>query len=187
MAKQEQQEQRTGGRDLEQQGSSGAMTRAGFPAGMLIPPGDFFRLNPFSMMRRMSEEMNRLMGEFGMSRSDNATAVWAPAIEISQSEGKYMVRAELPGIKPEDVKIETTDEAVILQGERKVETHENKGGMQVTERQYGRFYRAIPLPEGAKVEEAKAKFENGMIEVTVPVPAQKEKRRQVPIEAPKAA
>jgi HSP20 family protein len=81
------------------------------------------------------------------------------------------------------VKLEITDEAVILEGERKVETQENKGGVQVTERQYGRFYRAIPLPEGAKVDEAKAKFENGVLEVTVPVQAQKEKRRQIQIEA----
>lgn len=182
MAKQEQQEQREG-RDLARQGSSGAMARGGYPAGMLISPGDFFRMNPFSLMRRMSEEMDRVMGEFGLNRSDSATSVWSPAIEVSQNDGKYVVRAELPGLNPADVKLEITDEAVILQGERKVESHENKGGVKVTERQYGRFYRAIPLPEGAKVDEAKAKFENGVIEVTVPVPAQKEKRRQIPIEA----
>jgi HSP20 family protein len=112
------------------------MARGGHPAGMLIAPGEFFRMNPFSLMRRMSEEMDRVMGEFGLNRSDTAAAVWAPAIEVSQNDGKYVVRAELPGLNPADVKLEITDEAVILQGERKVEAHENKSGVHVTERQY---------------------------------------------------
>ena len=66
---------------------------------------------------------------------------------------------------------------------RKSERQENKGNVHLTERQYGHFYRAIPLPEGAKVEEARANFVNGLLEVTVPVQEQKEKRREIPIEA----
>ena len=104
-------------------------------------------------------------------------------MEVSQQDGNYQVRAELPGINPSDVKLELTDEALIIEGERNAETHENKGGVQLTERQYGRFYRSIPLPEGAKGEEAKARFENGVLEVTVPVQEPKETRRQIPIES----
>jgi HSP20 family protein len=184
MSKQEQPDQRPPGREMARQPSSQGFpaTRLGYPPGLLAP-GDFFRMSPFSLMRRMSEEMDRVLGEFGLNRSETSTAAWAPAIEVSQTDGKYLVRAELPGINPADVKLEVTDEAVILEGERKSETHENKQGVRVTERQYGHFYRAIPLPEGAKVDEAKARFENGVIEVTVPVQAQKEKRRQIPIES----
>jgi HSP20 family protein len=185
MSKQEQQDHRAQGREVSRQYApqGSLMNRSAYPAALLIPPGDLFRMSPFSLMRRMSEEMDRVMAEFGLNRSEAAAAAWAPTIEVSQTDGKYQVRAELPGVNPAEVKLEITGEAVILEGERKVETQENKGGMQVTERQYGRFYRAIPLPEGAKVDEAKAKFENGVLEVTVPVQAQKEKRRQIQIEA----
>src|SRR5260370_40078719 len=117
-----------------------------------------------------------------MNRGEGGKAMWAPAIEVSQGDGKYLIRAELPGVNPGDVKLEITNEAVSLEGERKSERQENKGNVHLAERQYGHFYRAIPLPEGAKVEEARAKFANGLLEVTVPVQEQKEKRREIPIE-----
>src|SRR5258706_16337605 len=76
-----------------------------------------------------------------------------------------------------------TDDAIVLEGERKCEHEENKGGVHITERRYGRFYRAIPLPEGAKTDQAQAKFENGVLEVEVPVEQPKEQRRQIPIQS----
>jgi HSP20 family protein len=181
MAKQEAQEQQAQGSALAPQ--QGNKARAGiFPAAMMLAPGDLLRMGPFTLMRRMSEEMDRVFGEFGLNRGEGGKTVWAPAIEVSQADGKYMIRAELPGVNPGDVKLEITNEAVILEGERKSERQENKGNVHLTERQYGHFYRAIPLPEGAKVEEARAKFANGLLEVTVPVQEQKEKRREIPIE-----
>ena len=180
MAKQE-------GRDQQAQGSAlqpGSKARTGmFPAAMMLAPGDLFRMGPFALMRRMSEEMDRVFGEFGLHRGEGAREGWAPAIEVSQADGKYLIRAELPGVNHKDVKLEITDEAVVVQGERTSEHEERKGNVHLTERHYGHFYRAIPLPEGAKAEEARAKFENGLLEVTVPVPEQKAKRREIPIEA----
>ena len=186
MANQEQhgQDQAPQRRDMARSQQSGNLAaRGGRQAGLPMSPGDLFRMSPFSLMRRMSEEMDRVLGEFGMNRGDAGTVVWAPAIEVSQDEGKYQVRAELPGVNPADVKIEITDDAVILEGDRKTEVRETKGGVQLTERLYGHFYRAVPLPEGAKTEEAKARFENGVVEITVPVETPKEKRRQIPIES----
>jgi len=128
----------------------------------------------------MSEELDRTFGESrGREHGDGA---WTPAVEIMQRDGNYVVRAELPGLKPEEVKLEVADDAIVLEGERKDEREETKGGLHVTERRYGRFYRAILLPEGAKPEEAKAKFENGVLEVTVPTEEQKPKRREIPIQ-----
>jgi HSP20 family protein len=181
MAKQEARDQQSQGTALSQQ--PGNRTRAaGFPAAMMLTPRDLFQMGPFTLMRRMSEEMDRVFGEFGLARGDGGKAAWAPAIEVSQADGKYVIRAELPGMNPSDVKLEITNEAVILQGERTSERQENKGNVHLTERQYGQFYRAIPLPEGAKVEEARAKFTNGLLEVTIPVQEQKEKSREIPIE-----
>ncbi len=153
------------------------------PFAFVLTPGDFLRMTPFSLMRRMTEEVDRAYHEFAMSRGNGGTAMWAPAIEVSERDGKYVVRAELPGVKPADVKLEMTDEALILEGERKSEIEETKGGVHLTERQYGHFYRSIPLPEGANTEEARARFENGVLEVTVPVREQRNKPREIPIEA----
>lgn len=164
-------------RRSQQQGSSQS-------SGYLLPylnPADIFRMNPFSLMRRMSEEMDRVFGESNERGQRERT--WTPAVEVMQREGNLVVRAELPGLKPEDVKVGITDDAIVLEGERKDEREENKGGLHVTERRYGRFYRAIPLPDGAKIDDAGAKFENGVLEVTVPTEEPKTKRREIPIQS----
>src|SRR2546422_10564118 len=82
---------------------------------------------------------------------------------------------------PEDGKVEVTDGALIIQGERKYEHEENKKGVYRSERRYGQFYREIPLPESADVERAKAQFNNGVLEIKLPVPEQVSKRREIPI------
>ena len=108
-------------------------------------------------------------------------------MEVIERDGKYIVSAELPGMKPEDVKVEFADGALTLQGERKSETEENRGGVRRSERRYGQFYRSVALPEGVKPEDVRAKFDNGVLEVTVPLPPQQQKhRREIPIERPAA-
>jgi HSP20 family protein len=144
---------------------------------------DVFGAGPFTLLRRMPEEMDRVFGEVAGYRGSGGEHIWAPALEVSEHDGNYIVRAELPGIKPEDVKLEIADDSVVLQGERKTEKQESKGGVQLAERHYGHFYRAVPLPEGAKTDDAKAKFENGVLEVTVPVPERRRKPREIPIQA----
>jgi HSP20 family protein len=176
----EQQNQSAQGQALSRnQGRS--LTRGYDPFGLSVLPGDFFRATPLSIFRRMSEEMDRVFGEYGLHRGEGRGA-WTPAIEISQQEGKFQVRAELPGIKPEDVKLEMTDDAIVIEGERKEEREETQGGRHMTEHRYGHFYRSIPLPEGANAEQARARFDNGVLEISVPVQEAANKRRQIPIE-----
>ena len=148
----------------------------------MLAPQEFFRANPFSLLRRMTEEMDRVFQEVGLEREGSSGTGWSPAIEVSQREGKYNIHAELPGLEPKDVKVEVENDALVIQGERRFEQEEKEAGMQRTERQYGLFYRSIPLPEGAKVEQAKAKFHNGVLEVTIPVSEQQSNRRTIPIE-----
>jgi len=93
-----------------------------------------------------------------------------------------VVRAELAGLKPDDVKLEIENDALVLHGERKYEREEEKGGVRRTEMRYGRFYRTIPLPEGANPDQARAKYENGVLEVTIPVSEPKNQRKQIPIQ-----
>jgi HSP20 family protein len=129
----------------------------------------------------MTEEMDRVFGD-GSAREGNGEMLWSPAVEISQGEGNYVVRAELAGLKPDDVKLEIENDALVLHGERKYEREEEKGGVRRTEMRYGRFYRTIPLPEGANPDQARAKYENGVLEVTIPVSEPKNQRKQIPIQ-----
>jgi HSP20 family protein len=154
--------------------------RGGYPSS--LAPQDFLRASPFSLMRRMAEEMDRMFQESGLEREGSSGMGWSPAVEVSLRDGKYNVHAELPGLDPKDVRIDVEDDALVIQGERRVEREDNQGGVQRSERQYGLFYRSIPLPEGAKVDQAKAQFRNGVLEVTIPVAEQESNRRSIPIE-----
>ena len=139
-------------------------------------------LNPFGMMRRFTTDMERLFENFEGFRfpglfnreffalpSEFKDFEWMPQIEVLQTNGDLMVKADLPGLTKDDVKVELTDEALIISGERKEEKEEKREGFYRSERNYGRFYRQIPLPEGAKTEKASATFTNGVLEVKLPV------------------
>jgi HSP20 family protein len=160
----------------------GLARRGGYaPLGVPFTPLDLL-FNPFSVMRRMTEEMDRGLGPSERSR-ESASAVWAPAIEVSERDGKVFVRAELAGLKPEDVRLEMTDDALILQGERKVEREEDRGDVHRTEIRYGEFYRVVPLPDGANADQVEARFRDGVLEVTIPVSQQQAQRREIPIQS----
>ena len=132
-------------------------------------------------MRRMSEDMDRNFGRF--FGSEGGQSFWSPAIEVSETGGQLRVHAELPGLKPEDVKVEVSNDQLVIWGERKSEQEENRQGLYRSERRYGQFYRAIPLPEGTKTEQAKAQFNNGVLEISLPIPEHKSNRREIPIES----
>lgn len=162
----------------------GAMSPgAGFgPLALPLFAGDLFRMNPFSLMRRLSEEMDRTFGQLSTGQGDGGTAAWAPNVEVREQNGSYVVRADLPGINPDDVRVEVTDDGLLIEGERKREHEEKQGGIRRTEVQYGYFARVIPLPDGANVQQANARFDNGVLEITVPVPQQGTNRREIPVQ-----
>lgn len=150
---------------------------------------------PFSLMRRFTDNLERLFEDFNHFRlipfleneltfphwTDVETVVWSPDIEILEKDGKLTVRADLPGMKKEDIEIELTDDALIISGERRHESKEKREGYFRTERSYGNFYREIPLPEGAKTEHAHAAFQNGVLEVTMQIPAKASKGKKLTI------
>ena len=176
----------SGTQGLQRQGRTGiARGRHGGsdPWGLSLSPAEFFSSNPFAVMRRMSEEMDRMFGQaFGSTHSGTSRG-WYPAVEVNEQNGQLQVHAELPGLKPENVKVEITDDALIIHGERKYEREHQEGKAYRSERHYGEFYREIPLPEGVKADQAKAQFNNGVLEITVPVPEETSRRREIPIQS----
>lgn len=171
------------GRSLERR-SQGGLTRRGewgrgFPSLFRRDPEELFSMSPFTLMRRLTEDMDRMFS--GWTGLTPATSVWTPPIEVREQNGNLVVSAELPGMTKDDVKVEVSDGSLVIQGERRREQEEERGGIWRSERAYGAFYREIPLPEGTKADQVKAQFNNGVLEVTVPIP--QEQRKSIPIEA----
>jgi HSP20 family molecular chaperone IbpA len=114
--------------------------------GPMIPFGDLFGVNSFSLRREFEKEMDRA---FSTPLGEGfELQAWAPSVEVKEVNGDLMVTAELPGIRIEDVKVAVTDDNLTIEDERKHETKEEKEGVYRSERSYGRFYRSIVLPEG---------------------------------------
>ena len=138
----------------------------------------FFGVNPFALMKHFTEEADRM---FGYKTATAPTEAWRPAIEVKEDKGNLFVTAELPGVNCEDVKVHFTGDALIVEGERKYEKEEKGEGYFHTERSYGRFYRTIPVPEGANAEKATAQFNNGVLNVVIPIPEILPKMREIPV------
>ena len=103
--------------------------------------------------------------------------MWAPQIEVFQRENELVIRADLPGMKRDDITVDITEDAVTIQGERRQESEEEREGVYRSERVYGSFYRVIPIPEGAITEQANGNFRDGVLEITMPVPPKSKGRR----------
>ena len=154
--------------------------------------------DPFARLRQMASEFDRMFEgpawpafRWPAFRAVTAGegAKWLPEIDVFEKDNHLVTKIDLPGMKKEDVKVEITDGHLAISGERKTEAEETKDQFYRCEREYGSFYRAVPLPEGVKLEDVKATFADGVLEVSIPIPAKAEQAvRKVEIqEAPKAA
>jgi len=152
--------------------------------------------DPFGLMRQMTSEFDRMFGQpfWGAFRrplqsfAAHRAIGWSPGIDVFEKDNRLVTKVDLPGLKREDVKVEVADGHLAISGERKSETEETKDNVYRCEREYGSFYRAVPLPDGVKVEDIKATFADGVLEVSVPLPAKPEpKARTIEIQETKAA
>ena len=168
-----------------QRSSGGMQSRGGgyLPSIVAITPRDFLTMSPFGLMRRFTEELDRVFSNLGGTSSGTGLQefAWVPAVEVRQSDNNLVITAELPGLTEKDVRVEATPEGLVIQGERKQEYTGEEGGIRRSERVYGQFYRVIPLPEGAGVDNAQANFENGILQINIPIPQSQQNRRQIPI------
>ncbi len=148
-------------------------------------------LSPFRGFYDAQSEMDRLFGEMlgGLSRrrgrqEGQHLVEWAPAVDVLTREGDLVVRAELPGVKQEDVDITLQNGVLTISGEHKVAQEEERGGYHVRERRYGSFRRSMTLPDGVDEGKVRARFEDGVLEVTVEGAAVEQAPKRIEIEGP---
>ncbi|HEX9400380.1 MAG TPA: Hsp20/alpha crystallin family protein [Anaeromyxobacter sp.] len=173
--------------------SSGALARRGYDPGALASAG--FITSPFSLMRRMMDDLDRMFEEVGFGPGGGAMgrrelqrapsrreAIWAPSVDVFERNGKLVVRADLPGLKKDDVRVEVAEGALVIEGERREEREFEGGGVYRAERVQGSFQRVIPLPEGVDTESAEARFESGVLEVSLRLSEEKGRGRRIEIQ-----
>jgi HSP20 family protein len=131
------------------------------------------RWDPIRDLDSLQSDMNRLFDRFfegGRNANGGAARRWIPPMDLVESEDHLVLRADLPGMKEDDVDIEIKDGVLTISGERKSE-HEQKGeGFHRVERAFGRFSRSLSLPDGIDPNKVAATFKDGVLEVKVPKP-----------------
>lgn len=157
--------------------------------------------SPWDLVRNMSEEVDRLIE--GLSGLRGSTpyglttprslrtgsdfgvmtpAAWAPQVEVLQEPNAVVLRADLPGLKPDDVNVSVDNDVLTISGERKQEQREEREGYFRSERSYGTFHRAFTLPDAADEDKISASFKDGVLEITIPLAAEKERGRKIKVQ-----
>jgi len=129
------------------------------------------RWEPFGALDRLREEMDRLFEDFlpaRILRPRAAGRVRVPAIDLKENENELVLKADLPGAKKENLDVEVTLEAVVLKAHTAQEKEEKGEGYYYSERAWGGFERVIPLPVEVRADQAKARYADGVLEITVP-------------------
>src|SRR5262249_38134286 len=104
-----------------------------------------------------------------------------PEIEVHHAENKLLVVADVPGLKKDDVNVEVRDHELVISGERRSDSEQREGRYYRSERTYGNFFRAIPLPSDAKPETASATFENGVLKIQMEAPGGQSPGRRIEV------
>lgn len=114
--------------------------------------------------------LNQLQGELerGSSEGSVATAAWAPAVDIKEEKDKFVLHADLPGVRPDETDVSMEDGVLTIKGEKKSKAITEKDGYKRVERTYGSFHRRFSLPDTANSEEISAKSKNGVLEIIIP-------------------
>jgi HSP20 family protein len=138
------------------------------------------RWEPLRELGSLQNEMNRLFNTvFDTPPAGNGGTLrrWMPAMDLVETHEHFVLRADLPGMSEQDIKIEFEDGTLTVSGERKSE-HESKGeGYHRVERAFGSFSRSLTLPQGVDPEAVTASFDRGVLEVSIPKPEQRKPRR----------
>lgn len=169
--------QREGSGAIEPARRQGELARAGVPS-------------PFSFMRRFMSDLDQLFADFGLGAAATSRLgelglgglAWSPQVDLFERDGQLVLQADLPGMRPDDVRIQLEEGTLIISGEKQHAHEHAEGHVHRCERTYGSFMRTIPLPEGIDADAIQASFDNGVLEITAPMPkTQAPKGKTIPI------
>ena len=163
-----------------------------------------FLANPYGFARAMNQEMDRLFSNapadvspysqratsgssdsrsLDVSRPSRGMTQWSPQVEVRHSGNQLTVCADLPGLSAKDIDIQIDDGILTISGERQQSSEDKQEGYYRSERSYGSFSRSIALPDGVNEDQIRARFDNGVLEVTVPMATQRQRGRRVEIQS----
>jgi HSP20 family protein len=144
------------------------------------------RYQPWDGFSQVRDEMNRLLkAQFDEQDSDNSRVVtshWAPAVDIKEEQSRFVIYADLPGVKVDDIEITMEKGVLTVRGERKLEKEEDRSSFRRIERSRGTFYRRFSLPDSADAERIQAKSRDGVLEIVIPK-QEKSQPRKIAVQA----
>ena len=141
------------------------------------------RWRPFKDVVSIQDEMNRLFDDFfgrPVLMTGWTEGVWNPTVDVSEDKDNVIIKAEMPGLSKEDVKISIQDNVLTLKGEKKQEKEEKDKNYHRIERNYGSFCRSFQLPTSVKSDKVKASYKDGVLSVTLPK-TEEVKPKEIPI------
>ena len=134
------------------------------------------RWNPFVELDEIQNRLNRLFVDKAVKAPNDAFADFMPAVDIQETDNEFIVKADLPDVKKEDVKVHLQDGVLAIEGERRVEKEEKGKQFHRMEREYGKFVRRFAMPTEIDPEKVRAEFKEGVLHVILPkAPAAKPK------------
>ena len=128
--------------------------------------GALIRWDPFAELTELRSRFDRMLDDLG----DGRAREWSPAVDLIRENGHLVLRADVPGIKPEEISIEVDHGVLSLSGKHEETEERTDENIVRRERRYGAFSRRLPLPEGVDPKKIKAVTRDGVLEVTIPLP-----------------
>lgn len=131
--------------------------------------------SPFAELGELRDRLDRVFGDLFQDLTDKDRRTWRLSVDVIEEDDRYKVLADLPGFKPDDVKIEVEDDVLSISGEHQESEEQKEQDYVRRERRYGSFSRSLALPPGVSADDIEATFENGVLEVSIPKPKAEEK------------
>lgn len=138
--------------------------------------------SPWSLLDEFNREFSRMLPGFADDDSRVVGSTWAPAVDIKEEDDKFVIRADIPGVSPDDIEVSMEQGVLTIKGERKHEAEENKEGYHRIERAYGTFMRRFALPENVDADKISATSKDGVLELVLPKAQQGDQPRKIKVE-----
>jgi len=138
------------------------------------------RYDPWRLLNELSNEIGRMYETAPVGEGDAsslATSDWVPAVDIAEQADRYVIHADVPGVRPEDIDVHMENGILTIKGSRSSETKEAGQGYKRVERAQGSFYRRFSLPDTADAERISARVDQGVLEITIPKQEKVQPRR----------